>query len=151
MPTLAELRARPELLRTLAGLDLLAAAPDERVLKRGDGRGPALIGRLEASTMLTPVQRKPESFLDQVTIGRASTCDLVLDDPSVSNVHAHFELGADGRATGLVDLGSSNGTHVEGRAIVPHVLVPLGRGDCIRLGQSVFYFLDHAGVALLLG
>jgi S-DNA-T family DNA segregation ATPase FtsK/SpoIIIE len=150
MFTLAELRVRPDRQQELAGFDLLAAASHEVVLEEGAGRADALVACVTAETVLVPVRRKAESFWDQVTVGRAPTCDLVLDDPAVSSVHAHFELGAGGRTVGLVDLGSSNGTRVEGRAIAPHVVVRLGHGDCVRFGQTVFYFLDHGALAALL-
>src|SRR5689334_1610794 len=41
-------------------------------------------------SLIIPLQKKPGSFWDHVTVGRASTADIVLDDPAVSNVHAHF-------------------------------------------------------------
>jgi len=49
----------------------------------------------------------------RVTIGRDPSCDLVLEDPNVSRLHA--ELLVDGDAVELRDLGSTNGSYVDGR------------------------------------
>ena len=48
----------------------------------------------------------------RVLIGASPSCDLVLDDPQVSRLHCEIQLRA-GRWQ-LVDLGSMNGTFVEG-------------------------------------
>ena len=46
------------------------------------------------------------------TIGRSGACDLVLEHPSVSRVHARLELAGDGYLW-LLDNHSSNGTHLQ--------------------------------------
>lgn len=48
----------------------------------------------------------------RLLIGRVGECDLVLDHASVSRTHA--ELRSDGGQWRLVDLGSKNGSHVDG-------------------------------------
>jgi len=48
----------------------------------------------------------------RLTIGRGSDCDLVLDEPEMSRQHAVIENSGDGIY--LRDLGSSNGTFVNG-------------------------------------
>lgn len=64
------------------------------------------------------------------TIGRATTCDLVLDGQFVSRTHAAFEL-RDGRPL-VRDLDSRNGVLVNGRAISDgHRLV---EGDKVTIG-----------------
>jgi pSer/pThr/pTyr-binding forkhead associated (FHA) protein len=50
------------------------------------------------------------------TIGRAESCDLVLDDERVSREHAVITPGPPGRRI-LQDLDSANGTLVNGRPI----------------------------------
>ncbi len=49
---------------------------------------------------------------DSVVVGRSPDCDLVLDEPTVSGRHAAIEW--DGQAAWLSDLGSSNGTRING-------------------------------------
>jgi len=70
-----------------------------------------------------------------VTVGRAGDCDLVLADPTVSK--HHFELRRQGLQIVLVDLGSTNGTRVNGVGIRERVLAD---GDEIRLGATVLRY-----------
>jgi predicted component of type VI protein secretion system len=51
-------------------------------------------------------------------VGREENCDLVLDDPKVSREHAEFVAGT-GPLRILRDLGSANGTLVNGRPLRP--------------------------------
>jgi pSer/pThr/pTyr-binding forkhead associated (FHA) protein len=69
---------------------------------------------------------------DSVTIGRAASCDLVVSDNYVSNVHARI-FAKDG-AYWLEDLGSTNGTYVNrGKVTAP---VAIGPGDEVRVGKA---------------
>ncbi|MBN1530142.1 MAG: trypsin-like peptidase domain-containing protein [Thermoleophilaceae bacterium] len=52
----------------------------------------------------------------RIVIGRADDCDITVPDGKVSRHHAALEPGADGRVS-LVDLGSSNGTFLDGRRV----------------------------------
>jgi adenylate cyclase len=65
------------------------------------------------------------------TIGRLSTCQLTVADPSVSRQHASITI-ADRRAA-LVDTGSRFGTFVNGVRVTQPVT--LASGDEIRLGE----------------
>jgi pSer/pThr/pTyr-binding forkhead associated (FHA) protein len=66
-----------------------------------------------------------------ISLGRATTNDIVLDDARVSRRHAQLDCGPQG--VSLVDLGSSNGTRVNGIRIDRATLVP---GDTISLGSQ---------------
>jgi hypothetical protein len=71
-----------------------------------------------------------------VTLGRSRQCDIVLDDPNVSRQHA--EIRPRGDSWVLTDLGSTNGSLLNGRRIDgPEVVKP---GDEIELGASVMKF-----------
>ena len=62
-------------------------------------------------------------FLEKPTllIGRDETCDLVIADRQVSRQHARIVLKGDGYI--LTDMGSKNGTFVNGREVgAPHTL-----------------------------
>lgn len=72
------------------------------------------------------------------TIGRAPTCDLVLEYRSVSRLHARLELTGDGHM--VVDAGSTNGTAVNGRRIDKMQL--LFSGDEIAMGELSLVFFD---------
>jgi FHA domain-containing protein len=67
-------------------------------------------------------------------IGRDDTCTLTIDDLAVSRQHARIFLER-GRYF-VEDLGSSNGTTINGRHLQPALPVELNRGDVIRIGQS---------------
>ncbi len=66
-------------------------------------------------------------------VGRSKDCELILTDPSCSRNHAEFFVGP-GDEIFLKDLGSTNGTKVNGTRIEDaHMLVD---GDRIQLGDN---------------
>jgi pSer/pThr/pTyr-binding forkhead associated (FHA) protein len=72
----------------------------------------------------------------QVTVGRADSCDIVLPESSVSTAHAKLQ-----RREGvwvISDLGSTNGTLVDGERV--HDEVPLSPGASIKLGEVMALF-----------
>jgi serine phosphatase RsbU (regulator of sigma subunit) len=72
----------------------------------------------------------------RVTIGRASSNDIVLSDQFSSGCHAVVAPTARGYI--LVDQGSKNGTFVNGRRVSGEI--ELARGDEILIGSTRFYF-----------
>ncbi|MDQ3981872.1 MAG: DUF3662 and FHA domain-containing protein [Actinomycetota bacterium] len=72
---------------------------------------------------------------DPVVIGRMSTNDVVLSDPNVSRRHA--ELRRAGDRWLLVDLGSTNGTTVNGKLAREH---ELDHGDRLMFGSTKIRF-----------
>jgi ABC-type multidrug transport system ATPase subunit/pSer/pThr/pTyr-binding forkhead associated (FHA) protein len=80
---------------------------------------------------------------DRITIGRDAANDVVIDHPVVSKRHAEI-LKEDGKVI-LVDLGSTNGTFVNGIKVKRHTLQELDR---IVIGPSELHFsgasLSHA-------
>jgi len=68
----------------------------------------------------------------QLTIGRSRACEIALEDDKVSRQHARIEL-EHGEPT-IRDLGSRNGTRVNGQRISSEVA--LLDGDRIQLGDS---------------
>jgi hypothetical protein len=73
-------------------------------------------------------------------VGRGSACDLVLSDLTVSRVHA--ELRRDQDQWVLVDLGSLNGTRLNGWRLVGPARVRTG--DEIAFGDCVFLVCSPA-------
>ncbi|MCA9531520.1 MAG: FHA domain-containing protein [Myxococcales bacterium] len=84
--------------------------------------------------------------LDQarISVGRSAGADVRLPHPAVSALHA--SLRADGLGYSLIDEGSTNGTRLNGRPLVPGRRSPLRSGDRIEIGGFV---LDvEVGVAV---
>jgi len=107
-----------------------AAAPPRGRERRGDGRG-ALRLRL-----LQPEARKGEvvPISEEVTVGRGGGCGIVLaEDTYVSTLHAR--LYQQGGNSFVEDLGSTNGTYVNGERVT--AATRLRRGDQIQFGQTV--------------
>ena len=65
--------------------------------------------------------------------------DQVLDDSSVSRMHARFALDRDGHMT-IRDLNSTNGTWLNGERLGPNESRSLQRGDHVRLGRMEFVY-----------
>lgn len=70
-----------------------------------------------------------------IGIGRASDNDVILDDPMVSRHHCQLKLQHG--AYSFADLGSRNGSMVNGQ---PVTQVALGPGDLIRIGDTEIEF-----------
>lgn len=85
-----------------------------------------------ASLLLTAAPEK------RVTIGRATDNDVVVLDNQCSRYHAEIFWRA-GETWALRDLGSSNGTIVDGRDLAS-AETDLDDGDRIRIGQTVLVF-----------
>lgn len=72
----------------------------------------------------------------RVIIGRESKNDIPVHDINASRTHAELRLDPQGVWV-LTDLGSTNGTFVNGREIASH---PLSEGDRITIGMTNFVF-----------
>lgn len=72
-------------------------------------------------------------ILGPVVIGRSPSSDIVVDEPYVSSTHARFTL--QGPALVLEDLGSTNGTMVNGHVISQ--AVTLREGDEVQVGDTI--------------
>ncbi|MGW2648037.1 FHA domain-containing protein [Streptomyces sp. NPDC001393] len=88
--------------------------------------------------LLTGTFRRPSSVrplpVRSVRIGRAADNDLVVDDLIVSRRHAELRAHPDGTYE-IVDLGSHNGTYLNGR---PVTRAPMGPGDIVGIGHFAF-------------
>lgn len=96
-------------------------------LQREDGRRSVLpLGRADAPR--------------RVTLGRTGDNDIVVADPTVSRFHAALSLNPRGEIV-VSDLGSANGTFVNGQRILQaHVL---NLGDELRLGSISFILVQE--------
>lgn len=76
----------------------------------------------------------------ELTIGRGADCGLALGDPYLSRRHARLRVSGD--AVEVQDLGSANGTLVNGKRVEGPL--ELSEGDVIRLSESELHLLRVA-------
>jgi ABC transport system ATP-binding/permease protein len=74
------------------------------------------------------------------SIGRDPECDVTLDDPRVSWLHAG--IGMRGGRLEVWDEGSRNGTFLDGHRLGAHVGEPLRDGAELRIGGEILRFHD---------
>jgi pSer/pThr/pTyr-binding forkhead associated (FHA) protein len=77
-----------------------------------------------------------------LTVGRMPDCEIVVDDPSVSKHHARLSWSEATRQVHVEDLGSSNGTHVNGVQI--STIRVVNDGDALSFGDARFCLLLSA-------
>lgn len=82
----------------------------------------------------------------RLVVGRSPDCDAHVDDPGISRRHAEVQAAGDGFE--LRDLGSANGTLLNGKRI--DMPMPLKDGDLVRLGEVVLKFYDKHSLDALL-
>jgi len=79
-------------------------------------------------------------------IGRARECDLVIDSTQISRQHARLELDHD--QVVLIDLGSTNGSLVNGDRMTANQPRRLRAGDKITLGKVCTLEFDDPGTTI---
>jgi hypothetical protein len=115
--------------------DALPAAAGSGPVRSGPGTRLAGPGVAPAPLFFPPGRG------DRFTIGRTRDCDLCLADPSVSRRHAELIRDAEGWL--LNDLGSRNGTRLNGWLVRETVAVRAG--DRLELGSAIFVLQDQPG------
>ncbi len=96
------------------------------------------------SGQIVPLANRTEFTLGRVTEGQPIMPDV---DLSPYNAYAngvsrlHAVLKRDGEKAIIIDLGSSNGTYINGNRIIPHTEHDVSHGDLIYLGKLKFQVL----------
>ena len=113
---------------------------DEEVL-RAQKQG-AVLGDMLEARVIEIKERKESTTPSHVTIGRAAQNDIILYNKLVSKDHAYLEIPEKGGNCSLVDVGSKNGTLLNGEEVTPNKTYPLRDGDEISFGPEtkVVYF-----------
>ena len=89
----------------------------------------------ERLVVVSPSENKGTEFAlpEEVTVGRAGGCGVLLpEDTFVSQLHARL-FRRDGSLF-VEDLGSTNGTFLNGRKVT--AAVPIGKGDKVQFGRT---------------
>ncbi len=88
--------------------------------------------RLTITELGNPGSEYMRSFIqNRIVLGRARSSDVCLPDMAISTRHAEIRL--QGNNYVVVDMGSLNGTEVNGTALVAHRPRILGNGDTIQI------------------
>lgn len=133
------------------------APADDAVAVAVEAPAPISIEK-EAVTVAPEPATAPVAWLDSIadptsrfpvapglnTIGRRPTNNIVLTgDSYVSGAHA--ELVADGEGFSFTDVGSTNGSVLNGMKLEPGVRMSLADGDHIAMGQTAVMFRIERG------
>lgn len=108
--------------------EAIAAVPTEAA-------SPVELGVEEPKATITVGDRTHEVDSRRAVIGRSRECDIQISDPNASRRHA--EIRREGDTFSVVDLGSTNGTDVNGRRTQR---ATLSDGDRITIGTTDLVF-----------
>ena len=104
---------------------------------------------VDPATQVAPLEKSPRNPYDGfLFLGRASTCDVIIRDASISKTHAVIEPKDGGWR--LRDNRSRNGTWHNGERLDEGERVELQSGDVIILGSYPIYFVRSAELMKLL-
>lgn len=133
-----------------AVLAALTMTMDEDLAQRVDARSHHGTVTPEPAVMeLFPLEKKPgASFRDRITIGRTANNDVMIDDPSVSRLHAYVR---DAGEWLVADAGSKNGSWLGDAVLEPRREAPLAAGVRLRFGDIRVRFYRSADLFDLMG
>ena len=114
------------------------APGQERVRDEGPGLMAAMQPRLEVIAALGHEPGTVFDLADGATMGRSDHAEIRIDDPFASSAHAR--IFARGDYMHVEDMGSTNGTYLNGRQLrAPERLKP---ADVIRIGDSEYRYQE---------
>jgi len=85
--------------------------------------------------------------VDEMIIGRDPSANISIADPSISRKHARVLRTAEGIT--IEDLGSSNGTSINGKKLEAGTVVALSKEDLIKLGNSIVKYLPAGEIEII--
>ena len=99
---------------------------------------------------IVPLEKSNRNaFKTKITVGRARNNDVIIRAGKVSKIHAAFIVGKDDWQ--LMDMGSVNGTVVNGERLEKNQSVELSSGDMISFWRYVFEYHDLDSFVAVLG
>ncbi len=134
---------KPEFGKATMAIPSLMEAEMAAILRPAAGGGGGG-GGIKKQTVLGQMAFDPSSMAGAAAgrrmaiIGRAEGADILLPYPQVSTRHTGVTPMPDGTLT-VTDLGSTNGTHVDGKRIPPNVPVKIKPGDKIFVGPYAMF------------
>lgn len=124
---------------TMAAINVKALIPKSSKTSRADGIE-VFICRYELSGEATE-QRLAFRPGGRLSVGRTGSNDLVIDDVSVSKIHASLVAHPEGGLS-VADTGSTNGTFINGERISYGKATRLVKGDVVKFG-AVDVIFEH--------
>jgi hypothetical protein len=123
---------------------LLVVAPAEEwaevtAVRLGAEVGDAISVTMMPTLVLPVAKRHPGS--PDMTFGRSTVCDVVLPFAAISKAHGFFRMEVEGRWV-VGDLGSKNGTFVDGHKVTASTSHPMRDGATLRFGDVTAKFLS---------
>jgi len=130
--------SRPRLSSTAFGGDEEQVATDVRSY---DSRADEAM-RPAAVRFVPLVRNSASPYTDRITVGRTANCDVVLNEKSVSKLHALFWPAADFDHWAVSDARSANGSWLNEKRLAPLDRMPIRPGDLLRFGELEVKFID---------
>ena len=117
-----------------------ASAFDAAATREPSAHEAALESMVLGSARLFSISEQRQYRLEhrKLTVGRGKENDIILSDANASRVHARFSQDATGKWK-LTDLGSTNGTLLNGRPVSSAIL---RSGDEVTIGTTVLKFSE---------
>jgi len=84
---------------------------------------------------------------DEMIIGRDPSADISIPDPAISKRHA--KVTREGAVIKIEDLGSSNGTVINGKKLESGNVSKLAKEDMIKLGNSIVKYLPAGEIEII--
>ena len=119
----------------------------ERAIETGAPRTSGTIATAEAPSLLVVGESgafsRPLPAQGEITVGRSDGCDIVVDDPKMSRRHVLVRTTAAGTIE-AIDLGSTNGTSLDGRRLQPNLAVTVDMGATLTAASTVIVVRTRA-------
>ena len=119
--------------------DEIPGEPENTIQLDAERPASELSGKLAASLLIKKGPKRGAEYTittSRTVIGRGTGSDIIVDDPAVSRMHAAIEFSEAGFV--LRDLGSKNGTFLDGKSINE---AELAHGDTFQLGSTLIEFV----------
>jgi hypothetical protein len=99
-------------------------------------------GVLDPTSRVYFLEKTPgrNSFSKMIIVGRVPKCDILLESPAISKMHAYFTWTEtpEGKTYHLVDGNSSNGTWINKTQLLPNQPTDIQDGDVVGLSGTIF-------------
>ncbi|HET8937150.1 MAG TPA: FHA domain-containing protein [Polyangiales bacterium] len=100
---------------------------------------------LELPLILPLKKGEGRPFPERISVGRATNCDVVIRDASISKLHGHFR-DVTAETAFFTDAKSSNGTRLNGTLVAPGVATEIRQNMLLSFGRVQLMFMSPSDV-----